>query len=57
MVFRHVALAQAKKQENSGDLNSNLVPYSDHGDLFAHRMVHYSEARYDGSSVFRSSFG
>ena len=41
----------------SGDLNSRLVQYSDHGDLCPCQMVCYSYARYHGSSVFRSPFG
>ena len=33
----------------SEDVNSKLVWYSDHGDLFAHQMVHYSDAQYHGT--------
>ena len=41
----------------SGDLKSQLVWYSDHGDLFDHQMVCYLDAQYHGSLVFRSQFG
>ena len=37
-----------------GDLNSELLRYSDHGDMFAHRMVCNSDAGYHGSSVLGS---
>ena len=40
----------------SADLNSKLVWYLDQGDLFARQMVHNSDAKYRGSSVFRSPF-
>ena len=43
--------------EDSGNLNNKLVQYLGHGDLFAHGMVCYPDARYHGSSVFRSPFG
>ena len=33
------------------DLNDELVQYSDHGDLFDHQMVCYSDARYNGNGV------
>ena len=33
----------------NGDLNSQLVWYSDHGDLFSRQMVHYSDTQYHGS--------
>ena len=32
------------ESQNSGHLNSKLVRYSDHGDLFDLRMVYYSDA-------------
>ena len=38
--------AEVSKVESlhySGDLNSELVPYSDHGHLFARQMVQYSD--------------
>ena len=41
----------------SGDLNSKLVGYSDHGDLLARRMVRYLDAWYHGCSVISSPFG
>ena len=41
----------------SSSLKSELDRYSDDGDLFARWMVCYSDARYHGSSVFRSAFG
>ena len=33
----------------NGDLNSQLVWYSDHGDLFSRQMVHYLDTQYHGS--------
>ena len=45
-------LISTNVQGYSGDLNSKLVRYSDHGDLFVHYMVGYSNAQYHGSSVF-----
>ena len=41
----------------SGDLNSKLFWYSYYGDLLDHGMVHYSDAWYHDSSVFKSPFG
>ena len=38
----------------SGDLNSKQVRYLDHGDLFAHLLVCYSDAQYHDSFLFRS---
>ena len=38
----------------SGDLISELVWFSDHGDTFDCQMFCYSGARYHGSSIFRS---
>ena len=40
----------------SGDLDSKLVQYSDHGDMFDCQMVPNSDARYHDSLVFRSPF-
>ena len=37
---------QTRKFKHSGDLNSELVGYSDHRDLFNHQMVFYLDARY-----------
>ena len=33
----------------SGNLNSELIWYSNHGYLFTHQMVHYSDARDHGT--------
>ena len=41
----------------SGDLKSKIVRYSDRGDLYYRWMVHYSDAWYHCSSVFRLPFG
>ena len=41
----------------SGDLDSLLVRYSDHGDLFDNQIVCYSYIWCHGSLVFRSPFG
>ena len=40
-----------KWRSYSGDLNGKPVWYSDHVDLFAHRIVCYSDASYHGSSI------
>ena len=46
-----------KSKFYSGDLNSQLVWYSDQRDLFDLCMVHSSYAQFYGISVFRSPFG
>ena len=40
----------------SGDQNCKPVRYSDHENLFIRPMVCYSDAWYQGSLVFRSTF-
>ena len=40
----------------SGDLNSKLVWYSNHGDLFAGQMVRYSDHHLFNGLVFRPPF-
>ena len=55
--FFNLVTFHRKLLKYSGVLNSEIVWYSDHGDLFARRMVLYSDAGYHGSLVFRSQFG
>ena len=41
---------------NSGDLNNELVRYSDHGDLFGHQMVFSSDHHLVNRPLFRPPF-